>query len=81
MNLPYYDRIHSQTKDFDILSDIAGMDHETLQRKLKRLPSDIQPKFISDVIKTDVDIRQADIKENDVSREINDFFRCDRSRI
>ncbi|XP_052702133.1 sacsin-like, partial [Crassostrea angulata] len=78
MNLPYNDWIHSTEEDFDILSDISGMGNETLQIKLKKLPSDIRPKFISDIIKTDTDIRQVEIQENDVSKEINDFFSCDQ---
>lgn len=78
MNLPYYEWIHSTESDFDILSDITGIGHETLQIKLKILPSDIRPKFISDIVKRDTDIGQVEIQENDVSKEINDFLLCDQ---
>lgn len=78
MNLPDYDWIQFQNTDFDILSDIDEMDNESLQRKIKNLPAEIRPKLLSDVIKLDIDIRQAEIQENDVSKEINDFFKCDQ---
>lgn len=78
MNLPDYDWIQFQNTDFDILSDIDEMDNESLQRKIKNLPAEIRPKHLSDVIKLDIDIRHAEIQENDVSKEINDFFKCDQ---
>lgn len=74
MNLPDYDWIQFQNTDFDILSDIDEMDNESLQRKIKNLPAEIRPKLLSDVIKLDIDIRQAEIQENDVSKKSMTFL-------
>ncbi|XP_056020383.1 sacsin-like isoform X2 [Ostrea edulis] len=61
-------------KHFEVLSDVEGMDKESMQTKLKSLPERIRPKLVSDVIKSEIDMSNASISENPVSGEINDFL-------
>jgi hypothetical protein len=67
--------IKDAEKHFETLSDVEGVDKESMQTKLKSLPERIRPKFLSDVIKSEIDMSNATISENPVSREVNDFLK------
>lgn len=77
MNKSSYDSIFSGKENFDILFDSLEIETEILQKKIKSLPGEIRPKFISEVVTEHIDTRQAEIHENNASRQINDFFKSD----
>ncbi|XP_052698442.1 sacsin-like [Crassostrea angulata] len=60
---------------FQVMSPIEDLDNEAIMNGIKRLPERVRPMFISDVVKKDIDLSEDKIVENDVSREINDFFK------
>uniref|UniRef100_A0A8W8HXQ4 Sacsin n=1 Tax=Magallana gigas TaxID=29159 RepID=A0A8W8HXQ4_MAGGI len=77
MDLSSYDLIFSETENFNILFDSFEIEPEILQKKIKSLPCEIRPKFISEVVTQHIDTKQAQIHENNASRQINDFFKSD----
>lgn len=59
---------------FQVMSPIEDLDNEAITNGIKSLPERVRPMFISDVVKIDTDLSEEKIVENEVSREINNFF-------
>ena len=77
MNSITHDKyITNAEEHFSIMSSIEGIPNCSLKDKLLRLPKRIQPNLITNLIKTKVDIENAQISENDVTRKIEEFFGC-----
>ncbi|XP_062614456.1 sacsin-like isoform X1 [Saccostrea cucullata] len=74
IDFPFMGKVIKAEEHFNILSSVEGMDVESFRTKIKCLPKRIRPMFISDVITSEVDVSNADVKDNQVSREINDFL-------
>ncbi|XP_061172842.1 sacsin-like [Saccostrea echinata] len=74
INVRFMGEVIKAEKHFSILSSIEGMDEENFQAKIKCLPKRIRPMFISDVITSKIDVSKANVTDNQVSREINDFL-------
>lgn len=73
----YFERVLTKKHDFNVLSNIADMNNDVFEMKLKSLPPNIRPKCISDVIKIHVDTQKAQIWGNNASRDVNNFFKSD----
>ncbi|XP_078314810.1 sacsin-like [Crassostrea virginica] len=80
VNFSYmYDKYVSNTeKRLCVMCTIEEMSREGFEKKIKSLPDQIRPKFISQIIETRVDIKNAQISENSVTQEISDFLKCDQ---
>lgn len=74
MNLSSYDLIFSEKENFNILFDSFEIEAEILHKKIKSLPCEIRPKFVSEVIKKHIDTKQAQIHNNKVSQQIMIFL-------
>ncbi|XP_078314515.1 LOW QUALITY PROTEIN: sacsin-like [Crassostrea virginica] len=72
-----YDQFITEAeKYFSIMSDIEEIHSYALTKKIRSLPEKIQPKFMSSLIETKVDIANAQISENEITREIKKYFGC-----
>lgn len=74
-NTSYKKVLQDAEKYFQVMAPIEGINDENILKGLKGLPKKIRPKFISSIIQAAVNFSDDKIVENEISAEINDFFR------